>query len=689
MSLNIALLNAISGLQVNSRSLDTTAQNVSNVNTEGYSRKVVQQQAVVVAGLGAGVQIADIARVVNEFMIKEVRAASSQLGTVEAKDAFYQRMQDLFGTLASDSSPASGLADLATKFQALADTPENVSLRTDLTERAKLLMQQFNDIANQIEKLRAEVDKQVEESVDLVNTQLSLVRELNLKIAQNTAMNLGVAELQDQRDIALDKIAKEMDFQQFTRSNGEVVVLTSTGRALVDRAAATLSHTSTATVGPLITLAAGSIDGISLGGTDITGEIREGRIAGLVAMRDTLLPNLHSQLQELATTLHDEINAVHNQGTAYPGLASVTGARTVAAADPPSWTGNLRVTITDASGVVVETQDFDLSTFGTIGNPGGLIPAIDAMANVTASINAAGQVVITPTAGNRVSFNEMDSAVQLGSRTVGASQFLGLNDFFTSTADYDDYLGAYQSSRTTALGMAGTLTFAGNFAGSPAGVAYLAGNDLDDVASAINADANLAAANITATVIADGSGFRLRITDTDGNNFFVADSGNLLDSMAVKPRDTGIMASIQVRSDIANDPSLIARGTSSGAAGLVAGDIAVTTGDKSVIQQLANRFNDNLSFNATNLLAATSTSFTAYAADILSLNSIQARGAADSFEAREVLLANLKANTASISGVNLDEEMSKMIILENAYAASARVITVTEQLFEYLTNMMR
>lgn len=687
MSLNIALLNAISGLQVNSRSLDVVAQNVSNVNTEGYSRKIVQQQAVVVAGMGAGVQIAEITRVVNDFMIKEVRTASSQLGTVEAKDSFYQRMQDLFGTLGSDSSPAAGLADLATKFQALADTPENVSLRTDLVERAKLLMQQFNDISNQIEKLRAEVDKQVAESVSLVNSQLVLVRELNLKIAQNVAMNLGVGELQDQRDIALDKIAKEMEIQHFTRSNGEIVVLTKTGRSLVDRTAQTLDHTSTAAVGPLITLGAGSIDGINLNGVDITAEITEGRIAGLVAMRDTALPNLQSQLQELATMMHDEINALHNQGTAYPGLASVTGSRVVAAGDPPSWTGMFRVTISDTSGTVVSTTDFDLSTMPTIGD---LVTAINGMAGVaSASINASGQIVITPTAGNRISFNEMDSAVQVGSRTVGASQFLGLNDFFTSPADYDDYLGAYQANRSTALGMAGTLTFTGNFAGAPAAVNYIAGNDIDDIAAAINADAALAAANITASVIADGSGFRLRITDTDGDNFFVADSGNLVNSMSIKPRDVGVVAAIRVRNDISSDPSLISRGTSSGAAGLAPGDLALTPGDKSIVQAIANRFNDNLSFNATNLLAGTSTSLTSYAADILSLNSTQARAVQDAHQARDVLVANLRVNTSAISGVNLDEEMSTMIVLENAYAASARVITVTEELFGYLTDMVR
>lgn len=683
MSLNIALLNAISGLQTASRGLDVTAQNVSNVNTEGYSRKVVHQEAQVIAGTGAGVQISEIARVVDDFLIKETRSATSSLNTVQATDSIYQRLQDLFGTVDSATSPAQGLADLATKFQALSNTPEDVSLRTDLVQRAQLLTQQLNSISTQIDSLRADVDQQIQDATDTINSQLSLISQLNVQIAEGTAQGISVAELEDQRDIALNKVAEQMDIQHFTKSNGEIVVLNKTGRALVDSGAATLSHTATTSVNPLITLAAGSIDGIDINGVDITSEIGEGKIAGLVDLRDTILPNLQSQLQELVTTMHDEINAVHNQGTAYPGLDSVTGTRNLAAADTPPWSGTFRVTVTDTSGTVVETQDFNLAAMPTVGD---LVTAIDGMANVTAAINASGKLVITPTSGDRISFNEMTSAVTVGSRTDGASQFLGLNDFFTSSADYDDFAGAYQPNSNVALGLAGTLTFSGSF--GAANVNYAVGDDLDTIAASINADATLTAAGVQATVVADGTGYRLRINDTGGDNFFLADSGALVSSMAIKPRDLDVVAGIGVRSDIISDPSLVSRGTLSNAAGLAVGDLALTPGDQSTIQALADKFNANLQFNATNLLAASTTTLSAYATSILSLNSTQAKATSDLLSSRQVLVSNLQANTAAVSGVNIDEEMSKLVILQQAYAASARVITTTQQLFDALDRML-
>ena len=123
MSLNIALYNAVSGLQLNQKSLDVIAQNVANVNTEGYSRKVVNQESVILNGIGSGVRIADITRNINEFMLKDMRGAASQLGSSEVQEEYYGRMQDLFGSLGSDSSLSALLADLSSRLQGLATAP--------------------------------------------------------------------------------------------------------------------------------------------------------------------------------------------------------------------------------------------------------------------------------------------------------------------------------------------------------------------------------------------------------------------------------------------------------------------------------------------------------------------------------------------------------------------------------------
>lgn len=684
MSLNIALTNAISALQTNSQALDVTAQNISNANTEGYSRKVVEQQAVSIAGVGAGVKIAGISRIANEFLSKEMRLATSELNSNSTTSAYYSRMQDLFGSPGSNSSLSSAINDLAVLFQALSDTPEDVALRTELIGKAKLVAQQFNTMSAKIEGLRLEVDREIAASTTEVSNQLNQIQTLNLKIAEGQTLALGTSELEDQRDIAMAKISKEMEIRNFGRANGEVVIFTSSGRMLIDRTVNAITHVAATQFDPGLNLAGGSISGIMLGGVDVTSEITLGRIAALVEMRDKILPNLHSQIQELATSLHDEINLLHNQGIGYPGLPSITGTRNVAATDVPVWTGIVRIAVLDTSGVVVESQDIDLATVTDIAD---LVTAINAgfAGPTTASVNANGKFSITTTSTNRLALNEMTSAVTIGSETLGLSGFLGLNDFFATAKDYDDYRTGHQSTATTALGLAGTLTFSGGFGTTT--VNYAAGDNLTNIAANISLNGALAAQNITASVVTDGGGFRLRIFDTDGNNFFITDNSTLISSQDIKPRDTGITGQFAVRADLANDPSLISRGQL-GSGAMAPGIVGLTAGDKTMVQKLSNRFNASIDFAPTGLLAASRTTLAQYATEILALNATQANAATDTLTSREILVDSLKARIGAVAGVNLDEEMARLIILENAYAAAARVVTVTQNLFDLLTDMV-
>jgi flagellar hook-associated protein 1 FlgK len=682
MSLNIALFNAISGLQSTQRAIDVTAQNVANVNTAGYSRQVVHQQARALAGQGAGVEISEVVRVVNEALLKELQITGGARSAAEITANYFDQLQNLFGSPESQSSLTAGLTELAAKFQALSVTPEDVSARIEVVAAARILAQKLRDTSIKIESLRTQADQEIGDIVTDLNTQLENIHELNLRISEAKATGLETADLEDQRDRALAKVGEYIDITYFKRSNGEIVVMTTSGRTLVDRSAEQLTHSAIAASDPLLTWAEGGIDGIMLGGVDITGELRSGKLSSLVAMRDTTLPSLHAQIEELATALHDEVNAVHNQGTGYPGAASLTTTRAFAAADTPVWTGLFRVAAVDQSGVVVETQDFDLSTFATVG---ALVTAINGMASVNASIGADGRITVSATAGNYVATNEMTSAATVGSRTIGASNFLGLNDFFASSNDYDTYTSAQASSKTTPLGIAGTLTFRGAFGTTT--VNYLVGNTLDDVANAITANAALAAQGISASVVTDGDGYRLRIADAAGN-YFITDSGTLLSDLKVQARGANVAGNINVRSDILSDPTLVSRATLASGA-LAVGGQGISAGDNSAVQAIANKFNEALSYSAVGGLAAGPRTFADYSAAVLGMNATQASNAQDALQSSQFLYSDIKAKAESVSGVNIDEEMSNLVILQNAYAAAARVITTTSELFDVLVNIGR
>jgi flagellar hook-associated protein 1 FlgK len=683
MSLSIALQNAVSGLQLNQRSLDVTAQNVANVNTPGYSRKIVNQQAVVIAGQGAGVEISSIERRVNEFILRDMRTQNSAMNDYQQRSEFYSRMQDLFGAPGSDISLGYTIADLSSRIQALAVSPDNSALMTEITSRAKLIAQQFNEIASEIESLRLEADTNISTAVDAINTQLSRIQDLNIRIAENEALGLGTSELRDQRDVAVNKISEHMNINYFERTNGELVIFTNSGRPLLDRTALTLTHNSVSSIDPQITWDAGSVDGIDLNGTDITSEITSGSIAGWIAVRDQILPDLHSQFEELAQTFAHEFNAIHNDGVGYPGLAIMTGTREIAATDTPDWTGTVRVAVVDDAGVVQEFSDIDLSLLATTND---FVTAINAMTNATATINANGNLVLDASGSFNIAINEMTSAVTVGNQTLGLSEFFGLNDFFVQPNNYDVYMTSQQGSTATALAN-GNLTFTGAFGTSV--IAVTAGDSFATIAAAINADATLTAANISASVVADGSGYRLRIEDGDSDNFFVSDSGTFISTMDLKAREPGVASSVFVRSDILLDPSRISRGELSSSATLAVSDVGVTSGGQAVAERLANLFDTTFSFDEVGQLPDSTKTLANYATAILALNSTQAQNVTDTFATKTFLHDNLEEKARTVSAVNLDEEMANMIMLENAYSASARVITTTSELFDELMNIAR
>ena len=243
MSLNVALTNAISGLHLNQAALDVVAQNVANVNTEGYSRKIVQQQTVVLGGMGSGVEITEIARNVNEYVLKDMRAAMSQVNDSRVQDEFYARMQDLFGSLNSDTSISAYMTNLATRFQTLVNAPEDVALRSEVVAQADQLAQQFRTIATAIQEMRLAADRSINDGVNGIQTQLTKIHELNLKIAEHKALELPLTDLQDQRDIAFNQIAEQMGINYFGRESGEVVLMSEAGRLMVDRTVPTMTHT--------------------------------------------------------------------------------------------------------------------------------------------------------------------------------------------------------------------------------------------------------------------------------------------------------------------------------------------------------------------------------------------------------------------------------------------------------------
>lgn len=683
MSLTISLQSALASLQATQGAMQVVSNNVANATTEGFTKKSVATQTQIVAGRASGVRLGDIERVVDQNLLRQIREQLAKVEDLSIRNEYYGRIQELFGAPGSNSDIGHLLTEFGAAIESLSTTPENTPGKFETVALAVQFTERMNGLTSEIQAMRREADRDISDTVNLINTKLNTINDLNNQISLALGQQQSAADLKDARDLVLAELSELIEIETFDRSSGHVVIFTSSGRPLVDNSVIPLAHNTVAQFDASISYP-GNIGGINYGAgaVDITSEISSGRLAGLIELRDQRLTELQEQYDQIAETTVRALNAAHNAGTSFPSPTQLTGSRSFAGTDAPGMSGTFRVTIMNTDGEVVENNDIAL---GGLADINALVAAIDGMANASASLNAQGQLVVTASGGNRIATNEMTSAVSTGNETTGLSQFLGLNDLMTLNTDYTRYTSNHQASATTALGLSGTLTV--THPGGSTAIAYAAGDSLTTIAA--NITTALAGQSVNATVVQENGRFRLSMTDTDGGNYFIADSGTLTSTLGIRAGQPGAASLMGVDSTIVADPNLLSTGQLSSSATLAAGDVATSAGDSRALQAMAAVFGSDQTLAAAGALPISTMTLADYAASIVSLNATQASDISTQFDVQSNYSAALETRAANLSQVNIDEEMSNLMILQNAYQASARVTQTVSQMMDTLIGLIR
>ena len=103
-TITLALRTAQSGLLTAQATLDKVANNIANVNTPGYSRKVVTSETRVLAGVGSGVQIGTVVRKIDEGLLRSLRLSISDFNKLDIQSDYFDRTQELFRAPADNDS---------------------------------------------------------------------------------------------------------------------------------------------------------------------------------------------------------------------------------------------------------------------------------------------------------------------------------------------------------------------------------------------------------------------------------------------------------------------------------------------------------------------------------------------------------------------------------------------------------
>ncbi len=624
MSLSATLSNALSGLGAAQRALSVTANNVANANTEGYSRKQINQATRIVDGQSLGVRSLEPTRVVDQFLTTELRRQASTLGRNEVlAEAFARIERGVLGAPGEqDRGLSAQLGKLVAALEQLANEPESRPLRTAVLGTIEDMLQQVQSDVGTVQALRGDADQRIAQTVQAINLDIQELHALNQEIGRTG----GTADLEDRRDLVLQQLAQKIDISTFRNDDGRISVYTSGGHSLLEQTPRVLTYTPASSLNAVtgfepirifmasdIDPATGAPSPAAVGTTLVTAGYRasvtpellaagyteavsspltSGSLQGLIEVRDRVLPELADQLVEVGDILAFNLNRAHNSAMPHPLPSVVSGSRNDFTAFPADRAGTASLVVFAGDGSVAADITVDVAAAGS---------AAAIAAQIDAQLAGTGTAQIDPVGGGLV--------ISLGNDPGGEPYRMAWDEGDSRLTVQDD------TGHEWAYGFAH----------------YFGLNDL---------------------VVANGSA----------------------------PGDYG------VRSDIAADSRLLANVVlDRDAAGPRVGGV----GDKRGLQRLASALDAEVGTAARGGLPASSTTVSRYVSDVTGLVAAQSSQAQNREASSRALVEDLEFRRGAVSGVNLDEELAKLVLYQQAYSVSARLISITNDLFGELVNIIR
>ena len=285
--------------------LDVAGQNIANVNTPGYSRRIAHLQALAPLdrwSAGGGVAATGLHAVRDTFLTHHLRGEISRLAGHQAGAQVLGMVE--VGLGAPGASIDAKLEDLFDAFAAVADDPTSLAARRTAIEAGAALAATFREVSSQLSASVREVDGRLRVATTQVNDLTRRIAALNQELSATRPGEARTEQLRDELDLALNQLAQFVDVHAVAREDGGLDVELAGGLALVlGGSAHALSLDSTPT--GLATL---SVDGAVLSGSV------GGTLGALIKTRDDVLPSYQAQLDTLAHAVATRINAQHEAG---------------------------------------------------------------------------------------------------------------------------------------------------------------------------------------------------------------------------------------------------------------------------------------------------------------------------------------------------------------------------------------
>ncbi len=649
------------------RAMVTTGHNIANSSTEGYNRQRVSfasREPQLVGGnwVGSGVQVSEIQRMYDGFMAEQVITSQSAASRLETLDNQVTRMDTLL------ARPESGLDDPLQEFygsmQALSNDPSSIAARHTLITDAETLVDRFHFLGDEYSAMRLDVNQELENNLTVLNGLADSVANLNKVIvsARGSAGGQAPNDLLDQREGLVKEIAKLVDVTGVEQDDGALNLFVGQGQALVVASTATRFSVTTNpenTLSPDISMATAN------GSSVITNEITGGALGGLLEFRRDYVDPGQNELGLAAVGLVTQINQQHELGL---DLTSTAG-------------GNF-------------FQDFNIQGKGSLTNSGAGAVSLDFVASDIGNVTTSDYRLVSDDGADAYTLTRLsDGTTWAIDGSLPSPQLTadGFNLTVVPGANAGDSF-LLQPTRDAAENIRFVIT-------DPVRIAAAGSLRSAEMTDAKGNPINTGDGTITQAVTSSVTGIPLTgdITftftndaDGSGNSGFTIVGGPAApnDYLLYDPTTNDIYG--KNYPDSTNPTQFENYGSLSFT---FAGTPVV--GDQFQITNNDNATGDNR--NALSMVALQESRFLTGGtvnlqesySQLVSSVGADAKGIEINLRSQTGLLEANEAALSSVGGVNLDEEAANLIKYQQAYQASAQIITVSNQLFDTLINAVR
>jgi len=626
------ITNGLSALLAAQRALQTTSNNIANANTAGYVRQridFVEQPGTPLGRItiGAGVAVADVSRVYDQFLTDNLRTSTSTEQRYVAYSSFASRLDTLLGN--PDTGVNASVQRFFDQVEAVGRDPTSIAQRQQLLLEGDSLASRLQQLESQLNGLGNEIDGRLTSAANTINQLTSQIADVNDDIRSGGSN--AAPSLLDKRDELLKALGSQIDITTVRQTDGTVSVLVGSGQSLVLGNQATKLATVPDTFdGSRLQLA------VDNGGNlqNISTKVNGGVVGGLLAFRNDVLDGTRQDLGQLAAGLADVFNTQHRQGVDLNGNLGgnffTTTVPLTSAAKTNTGSAVLSAVITDASSLA--GRDYELRYSGSAWS------VLD---------RSTGAVVPATGAGTAAS----------------PLLFTGLS--VTATA------GAAAGDRFLVRPVANAATGFGVSIAAPGEIA------LASPLAARIGTGNLSQATVSTPVVTDINDPKLQTAASivfDSPTSYVVFTGGGADLVGPLPYTSGGSISfagwtVQVSGQPQTGDRFLVAAAAPGS-----GDNRNALALASVAQQ--------------GFFSGGSQSIADLGADIAATVGSTANRANNEVKVQQALREQAEIDVETISGVNLDEEAANMLRYQQAYLAASKVISVADGLFQNLLQIV-